>query len=246
MTTVAATNEVGAFFDMDKTLLSVSSATLWARHRVNAASCRWVISCGSSARWCAISSGSLDMAETTRRFVLELAGQSEDMHEAKTRRWVADQLVNYVAEEGRHWVKSHRRLGHRVALITASPWYTADPLARAFGMAPEDVLATRFEVENGQFTGRMLEPMLYGAGKLSAAAAYARHHGLNLAASFFYTDSISDLPLLENVGHPVAVNPDRSLRRLAETQGLVDRSFLLIGACCHKERTFLPRKVLSL
>ena len=86
-------------------------------------------------------------------------------------------------------------------------------------MAPEDVLATRFEVHNGRFTGRMLEPMLYGAGKLSAAAAYARHHGLNLAASFFYTDSISDLPLLENVGHPVAVNPDRSLRRLAETKG---------------------------
>ena len=129
---------------MDKTLLSVSSATLWARHlrergelplgdllRIVSALVRYKL-------------GQLDMAETTRRFVLDLAGQSEDMHEANTRRWVADQLVNYVAEEGRQWVElQHRRLGHRVALITASPWYTADPLARALGMAPEDVLATR-------------------------------------------------------------------------------------------------------
>ena len=157
--------------------------------------------------------------------MLELAGQSEDLHEANTRRWVAEQLVNYVAEEGRHWVESHRRLGHRVALITASPWYTADPLARALGMAPEDVLATRFEVHNGRFTGRMLEPMLYGAGKLSAAASYARHHWLNLAASFLSTDSISALPLLDNVGHPVAVNPDPSLRRLAETKGFSKHRF---------------------
>ncbi len=219
MTTIVATNDVGAFFDMDKTLLSVSSATLWARHMRE----RGALPLGDLLRIVGAlvryKLGLLDMAETTRRFVLELAGQSEDLHEANTRRWVADQLVNYVAEEGRHWVKSHRRLGHRVAMITASPWYTADPLARALGLAPEDVLATRFEVKNGLFTGRLLEPMLYGAGKLSAAAAYARRHGLNLAASFFYTDSISDLPLLENVGHPVAVNPDRSLRRLAETKG---------------------------
>ena len=219
MTSAEATSQVGAFFDMDKTLLSISSTTLWTRHmrargelplrdlmRIVGALMRYKL-------------GQLDMVETTRNFVRDLADQPEELHEAKTRRWVADELVQYVAEEGRAWLESHRRLGHRVALITASPRYTADPLAEALGLAPEDVLATRFEVRDGRFTGRLLDPMLYGAGKLSAAAAYARQHGLSLAASFFYTDSISDLPLLENVGHPVAVNPDRSLRRLAEAKG---------------------------
>jgi putative phosphoserine phosphatase/1-acylglycerol-3-phosphate O-acyltransferase len=151
--------------------------------------------------------------------VRDLAGQSEEMHVDRTTRWVAEELVRYVAEEGRAWLESHRRRGHRIALITASPRYTADPLAAALGLAPEDVLATRFEVQNGRFTGRLLEPMLYGTGKVSAAMDYARRHGLNLASSFFYTDSISDLPLLETVGYPVAVNPDRPLRRLAEARG---------------------------
>ena len=219
MTTAVATSQIGAFFDMDKTLLSVSSTTLWTRHMRE----RGELPLGDLLRILGAlvryKLGQLDMVETTRQFVRELAGQSEDLHEANTRRWVADQLVHYVAEEGRERLESHRQLGHRVAMITASPGYTADPLAEALGLAQEDVLATRFEVQNGRFTGRLLEPMLYGAGKLSAAVVYARRHGLSLADSFFYTDSISDLPLLENVGHPVAVNPDRSLRRLADAKG---------------------------
>lgn len=219
MTAMEAPGQVGAFFDMDKTLLSVSSTMVWTRTmrergelpmrdlmRIMAALVRYKL-------------GRLDMVETTREFVRDLAGQVEEEHEAKTRRWVAEELVAYVAEEGRTWLESHRRRGHRIALITASPRYTAAPLAEALGLAPEDVLATRLEVQNGRFTGRLLDPMLYGAGKVTAAVDYARQHGLSLASSFFYTDSISDLPLLEKVGYPVAVNPDRPLRTLAETRG---------------------------
>lgn len=219
MESVATAKQVGAFFDMDKTLLSISSTMLWTRYmrkRGELPFRDFARILGALVRY---KLGQLDMVETTRAFVRDLAGQPEDLHEAKTRRWVAEQLVHYVADEGRAWLESHRRLGHRVALITASPRYTADPLAETLGLAPEDVLATRFEVRNGRFTGQLLEPMLYGAGKLAAAGSYARRHGLKLESSFFYTDSISDLPLLENVGHPVAVNPDRPLRRMAEARG---------------------------
>ena len=163
--------------------------------------------------------GRLDMIETTRQIVLELVGHSEADRIAYTRQWFNEHLIDYVTEEGRRWVAAHRRLGHRVALITASPSYTAEQLAEHLGMAGEDVMATRFEVEHGLFTGRMLEPMIYGQGKLEAAQAYAEQHQVDLQRSYFYTDSIADLPLLEIVGYPVAVNPDRPLRRLARDQG---------------------------
>jgi HAD superfamily hydrolase (TIGR01490 family) len=163
--------------------------------------------------------GRLDMIETTRALVRELAGESEAERIAHTRQWFQEQLIDYVTEEGRRWVQGHRRLGHRVALITASPSYTADQLAEHLGMASEDVMATRFEVEHGLFTGRMLEPMIYGQGKLDAARVYADQHGVDLRHSYFYTDSVADLPLLEMVGYPVAVNPDGPLRKLARNRG---------------------------
>jgi len=128
-------------------------------------------------------------------------------------------VVNFVAPEAQRWLDAHRKRGHRVAMITASPAYTATALAEFLEIPDEDVMATRFEVRNGRFTGLMLEPMVIGPGKLAAAQAYAARHDIDLGASFFYTDSIADLALLEQVGHPVAVNPDRPLLKVAEERG---------------------------
>lgn len=210
---------IAAFFDMDKTLLSGSSAVLLVRYmRKRGELARQDVMRFLSAML-RYKMGRLDMIETTRALVRELAGQSEAERIAHTSQWFREHLIDYVTEEGRRWVEGHRRLGHRVALITASPSYTAEQLAEHLGMANEDVMATRFEVEHGLFTGRMLEPMIYGQGKLEAARAYAQQHGVDLQRSYFYTDSIADLPLLEMVGYPVAVNPDRPLRRLARNRG---------------------------
>lgn len=219
MTAPRQPSEIAAFFDMDKTLLSASSAVLLARYMQKR---------GELARQDAVrflramlsyKLGRLDMIEATRQIVRELAGHSEADRIAYTRQWFTEHLIDYVTEEGRRWVDGHRRLGHRVALITASPSYTAAQLAEHLGMAEEDVMATRFEVRHGLFTGRMLEPMIYGEGKLEAARTYAAVHHVDLARSYFYTDSIADRPLLDMVGYPVAVNPDRSLRRLAKDRG---------------------------
>jgi HAD superfamily hydrolase (TIGR01490 family) len=211
--------EVAAFFDMDKTLLSGSSAVLLARYMRQRGELAWRDAMRVVTAMLRYKMGRLDMIETTRQIVREMAGHSEAERIAHTRQWFGEHLIDYVTEEGRRWVEGHRRLGHRVALITASPSYTADQLADHLGMAGEDVMATRFEVQHGLFTGRMLEPMIYGQGKLDAAQAYADQHGVDLRQSYFYTDSIADLPLLEIVGYPVAVNPDRSLRKLARARG---------------------------
>ncbi|MEI2692793.1 MAG: HAD family hydrolase [Anaerolineae bacterium] len=210
---------IAAFFDMDKTLLSASSAVLQVRYMVK----RGELARQEVIRFISAllryKMGRLDMVETTRAIVREMAGQSEAERIDHTRQWFEEHLIDYVTEEGRRWVAAHRRLGHRVAMITASPSYTADQLAEHLGMASEDVMATRFEVARGRFTGRMLEPMIYGQGKLAIAQEYAQRHGVDLGHSYFYTDSIADLPLLEMVGYPVAVNPDRSLHRLAKAKG---------------------------
>lgn len=210
---------VAAFFDMDKTLLSGSSAVLLARYMRRRGELAWREMAQIVSALLRYKLGRLDMIETTRQIVREFAGHSEADRIAYTRQWFTEHLIDYVTEEGRRLVAQHRRLGHRVALITASPSYTADQLAEHLGMAGEDVMATRFEVQQGRFTGRMLEPMVYGEGKLQAAFAYAETQGVDLRQSYFYTDSIADLPLLEIVGYPVAVNPDRPLRRLAKERG---------------------------
>lgn len=208
-----------AFFDMDRTLLSDSSTLLWIRYMRERGELplnyilRFV---GAMVRY---QLGQLDMVEMTRRLAKDLAGESEAQRAMSTRRWVAEQVVNFVAPEAQRWLDAHRKRGHRVAMITASPAYTATALAEFLEIPDEDVMATRFEVRNGRFTGLMLEPMVIGPGKLAAAQAYAARHDIDLGASFFYTDSIADLALLEQVGHPVAVNPDRPLLKLAEERG---------------------------
>lgn len=214
-----ASTGVAAFFDMDKTLLSGSSAVLLARYMRGRGELAWQETMRVISAMVRYKLGLLDMIETTRQIVRAMAGLSEADRIAYTRQWFTEHLIDYVTEEGRRWVAGHRRLGHRVALITASPSYTADQLAGHLGIAGEDVMATRFEVQQGRFTGRMVEPMIYGEGKLQAACTYAETHGVDLARSYFYTDSIADLPLLEIVGYPVAVNPDRVLRKVARARG---------------------------
>jgi phosphoserine phosphatase len=92
--------------------------------------------------------------------------------------------------------------------------YAALPLARELGIP--HVVATHLEVEDGCFTGRVMTPMGYGQGKVVLAERLAAEQGFSLDDATFYSDSFTDLPLLERVRTPVVVNPDRRLRRIAE------------------------------
>lgn len=210
---------VAAFFDMDNTLLSESSSLLMVRYlrsQGHLTAQQMLIVIAILLRY---KLGLLDIPTLMRRLVADLAGRPEAERIAFSQRWFKEQLVHYVAPRAREFLEKHRRAGHRLAIITASPNYTADPLAAFVEIAKSDVLATRFEVRDGVFTGRVVEPMCFGEGKRYWAEQYAATHGVDLAASYFYTDSIDDLPLLEVVGHPVAVNPDKPLRRLALQRG---------------------------
>lgn len=211
-------SKIAAFFDMDNTLLSKSSNLLWIRYMRQRGELAWRDLARLAGLVVRYKLGTLDVPAMTRRLVQELRGQPESERVTFSKEWFAEQLIHYIARPARERLDWHREQGHRVALITGSPTYTAEALAEYLRIATEDVLATRFEVRDGRFTGRLVEPMCYGVGKVEAALAYAARYGIDLARSYFYTDSVSDQPLLERVGHPIAVNPDRALKKLARAR----------------------------
>ena len=114
-------------------------------------------------------------------------------------------------------VREHRERGHLVVAISGAPDYMVERLCRLLGI--EHFIATKTPIVGDRVSRDVQEPICYGAGKLLFATEFAARHGVDLHASYFYSDSASDLPLLEQVGYPVAVNPQRLLRRHARRRG---------------------------
>src|ERR1039458_6040772 len=110
-------------------------------------------------------------------------------------------------------LQAHREAGHRLVLATTTPEDMITPLARALGF--DDVVATRYQVRDGHYTGRVEGGFVWGPGKLLAVRRWAAAAGEDLSDCHAYTDSIYDAPLLLSVGHPHALNPDPRLTVLA-------------------------------
>jgi len=203
-----------AFFDLDKTLISRNSAALWVRAELAA---------GRATRWQALKAfvwvlrynlGAADMTEPIRRSVLLLAGQREDEMSTRVNQFYADIVRPLYRPGAVAAVGEHRAAGDRLVLLTSSSNYMCELVRRDLGF--HDYICNRFEVDNdGCYTGRAIEPLCFGPGKVVLAERYVAQHAAQLRDAVFYTDSHSDVPVLECVGHPVAVNPDPRLRRHA-------------------------------
>jgi HAD superfamily hydrolase (TIGR01490 family) len=112
-------------------------------------------------------------------------------------------------------MRAHQARGERAIVVSSSLAELVVPLAQRLGL--DGAIASRAEIEDGRFTGR-IESFLHGPAKAEAVRAYAAEHGIELADASAYTDSRSDIELLQAVGHPFAVNPDRALKRSAEAE----------------------------
>ncbi len=216
---------VAAFFDLDHTVLSRSSAALWARfeHREGRLS-RWQL---VRLAWWTLQYrlALVDMTVMTRRLAADMRGQSEAEILERADRWFEEMVRPCITVGAVERIKEHKAQGHRVALLTASTAYVAAPAAQALGLG-DDYICTRLEVQDGLFTGRCVEPICYGPGKVYWAQEFCARYNLDLAGSYFYTDSYTDLAMLEAVSHPVAVNPDVRLSRRAAREGwAVERFF---------------------
>ena len=125
-------------------------------------------------------------------------------------------------------VHAHQDAGRATFILSAAGNGVVVSLAQVLGM--EGGIGTRYEVDGeGNFTGRFDGPFVYGAGKVEAMQAFAAEHDVDLSASYAYSDSMSDLPMLRAVGHPVAVNPDPQLTEIARQEGWQTMRFERLG-----------------
>lgn len=152
------------------------------------------------------------------------SGWSRDEVVALVEETVDEVVSPLVYAEALAIIDEHRRQGRKVVVVSASPEEIVRPLCRYLGI--DDVIATTSEVdEEGRYTGK-IEHYAYGPGKADAMRSMAEDEGLDLDASYAYSDSITDLPMLEVVGNPVVVNPDTALRAIAEERGWEVRTFV--------------------
>lgn len=146
-----------------------------------------------------------------------LAGLSEEKVAVIAEKAVDDYLVRSVYQEFRDELKIHTLKKARTSLLTSAISELCIPLASK--LAIENIICTRMECPDGIYTGNPETCYCYGAEKAKRMEEFCKNNGIRLESSYYYADSISDLPALELVGNPVCVNPDRKLRRIAEKRG---------------------------
>ena len=204
---------IGAFFDMDKTLISENSGSLYMKYRYERGEVDgWDLAKGLFD-YLRYKAGILDIRSFTQQAMLEFRGQSERKLLREARDFVEQLVVPTVYPEAIETLRWHQKQGHVVAIVSGATKFVVRPVAEALGI--KHYLYTRLEVEHGRFTGRVIDPLCFEEGKIYWLQQFIDERGIDLAKSWFYTDSVTDLPLMDLVGHPVAVNPDPFLFRAA-------------------------------
>lgn len=207
-----------AFFDLDRTLVQGYSVLPFLAEGVTSGLLRPVRLLGQLQTVLESRRGGL--GALLEQLIGSLRGEREEDLVALGERVFDRHLSSRIHPEARALVRAHRQRGHRVVIVTSATRYQAEPVARALGIAEEDVLCTRLVVdEQGCFTGRWYLPGCWNEGKRILARAWLRRHGGDLADCWFYTDSHEDESLLERVGRPRVVDPDARLRSRAGREG---------------------------
>jgi HAD superfamily hydrolase (TIGR01490 family) len=207
------TPRIGAFFDLDKTLISENSGSLYMRYRYQQGEIGGLELLKGLGAYLQYKLGILDIRNWTKNMMVQFRGQSEAELEEQARVWCEEAVVRTIYPRAAELLREHEQQGHIVAIVSGATKFVVRPLAERLGV--RHFLYTRLEVEKGRFTGRVVEPICFEEGKIYWIQQFIEQQGIDLAKSFFYTDSITDLPLLDLVGHPVAVNPDPLLYRAA-------------------------------
>jgi len=214
-----------AFFDLDKTVISKSSSLALSRPLYRAGFVtRSQLLRGAYAQMVYLLLGADEKRmDRAKEGMLALSkGWDRRELEALIREVLEEVVDPFIYQEAMDLMSLHRALGRRIYIVSSSPQEIVRPLAERLGVT--DVIATRAEVEDDMYTGK-LEFYCYADGKAVAMREVAEREGIDLSHSYAYSDSATDLPMLEAVGHPVAVNPDRDLRKAAEERGWQVRDF---------------------
>ena len=208
-----------AFFDLDKTLIEGSSAIHFARASYR----RGLLTRRQLARWLwddvyfRLVGSTDEKTEALRQNVLDAIAGRRVVDLARLGPEVLAGVLPRAYPEMLEVAWAHQDAGRPVYIVTAASQEMAESLARVFTF--DGGIGMRSEIRDGYYTGRPDGPFTYREGKATAIRAVAEREGIDLAESFAYSDSESDLPMLRAVGHPVAVNPDAALMRVAREEG---------------------------
>ena len=215
--------KIGAFFDLDQTLLAGFSAGAFIRARLLSGRMGPRDMAESLAGAANFAAGRTGFSGFVTATTAMYRGIAESVLEDLGEEIFEEQLAAQIYPESRALVRAHQQQGHTLAIISSATRYQVDPFAR--DMDIDHVLCTKLEVRDGAFTGRVVKPTCYGEQKAVAASDLAEELGVELDRSYFYTDSHEDLPLLEAVGYPRPLNPNRRLAAVAAKRGWPTRRF---------------------
>lgn len=206
-----------ALFDMDKTLIRVNSARLFTKYRRD----RGEVGALEVARvsWWLLRYwlGNLDANSIATKALVDYRGFKESDMIAMCDEWFSSHVKKHITDTARRAVERHRDLGDVLIIASSATAYVTRPLSQELAM--HEVVCSELMIEDGRLTGEVESPICYGQGKLDRVAQRLAHLGLALDEATFYTDSITDLPLMAAVGTAVAVNPDLRLRAEAKRRG---------------------------
>jgi HAD superfamily hydrolase (TIGR01490 family) len=213
------TRRAAAFFDLDRTIIGGSSVFVfgWVAYRNGMIPTKQLLGDATSALFFKLFGASDEKSEQVKDRVLAgIEGTKlSDLQELGDE--ILDRLLDGVRRESRGLIDLHDDAGRDTYIVSASPIEIIRDFAEAMEMT--GAIGTVSEIVDGIYTGRLAEPFCYGDGKAVAIRKVAAEKGYDLAQCYAYTDSISDLPMLEVVGHPVAVNPDHALESVAHLRG---------------------------
>jgi len=204
---------IGAFFDVDKTIIAENSASLYMAYRYRRgeiSGSEVVRGLGAFLRY---KLGVLDIDAWGQRAMREFKDRSEEDMTAEGCEFFEELVRPAIYPAAVEAIREHQERGHLVAIVSGGVRYVLEPLARHLGI--DHILCTRLEVRDGQLTGQTIDPLCFREGKIYWLEQFIESNGVSLAKSWFYSDSVTDVPLLELVGHPVIVNPDPVLYRTA-------------------------------
>jgi HAD superfamily hydrolase (TIGR01490 family) len=209
-------SRTAAFFDLDKTIIAKSSTLAFGKpfYEGGLLNRRAVLRSAYANFMFSLSGADHDQLEKMRAYLTQMVtGWDVEV----VRQSVAEALHTIidpiVFEEAVTLIEQHQAAGRDVIIVSASGIEVVEPIGAMLGV--DHVIATTLVAEDGRYTGAV-EFYAYGPNKAEAMRELARERGYDLADSYAYSDSETDVPMLEAVGHPFAVNPDKALRRLAE------------------------------
>ena len=213
-----------ALFDLDNTLLAGDSDYLWGCFLVDQGLVDGKIYEEANERFYReYAEGRLDIHEFLNFALQPLAENDASVLQSLHSEFMKKHIQPIMTRRGRELIAEYSRKGDHTVIITATNSFVTAPIAQAFGV--DDLIATEPEIIDGRYTGKVAGIPCFQHGKIEKLHAWLDTSGINFDGSWFYSDSHNDLPLLEEVAHPVAVDPDDQLRAIATERGWPITSF---------------------